>query len=285
MAYRHMRYPGGKTKAVTLSYDDGVRHDIRLAETCDRYGIKCTFNINTAFIPAENGTGKLSQEEIQTYLLDAGHEVAVHGHQHKAPGLCTSVEIIRDVLDCRLALEKRFGGIIRGMAYPDSGIRNTAVTPYATIRQCLVDLDIAYARTLGGDNDGFALPEDWYAWMPTAHHANPAVLSMAEKFVAVEPTSLYTSAQWPRLFYLWGHSYEFANNNNWDLLEQICQILGGKEDTWYATNIEICDYVQAYKRLQFRADGSQVYNPTLVKLWFAVDRQQYIVEPGQTLTL
>ncbi len=285
MAYRHMRYPGGKTKAVTFSYDDGVRHDIRLAETCDRYGIKCTFNINTAFIPAENGTGKLSQEEIQTYLLDAGHEVAVHGHQHKAPGLCTSVEIIRDVLDCRLALEKRFGGIIRGMAYPDSGIRNTAVTPYATIRQCLVDLDIAYARTLGGDNDGFALPEDWYAWMPTAHHANPAVLSMAEKFVAVEPTSLYTSAQWPRLFYLWGHSYEFANNNNWDLLEQICQILGGKEDTWYATNIEICDYVQAYKRLQFRADGSQVYNPTLVKLWFAVDRQQYIVEPGQTLTL
>ncbi len=285
MAYRHMRYPGGKTKAVTFSYDDGVRHDIHLADTCNRYGIKCTFNINTGFIPTENGTGKLSQEEIQTYLLDAGHEVAVHGHRHKAPGLCTPVEIIQDVLECRKALEARFGGIIRGMAYPDSGIRNTGVTPYATIRQCLVDLDIAYARTLGGDNDGFALPEDWYAWMPTAHHANPAVLAMAEKFVALDPCSLYTSAQWPRLFYLWGHSYEFANNDNWDLLENICQTLGGKEDTWYATNMEICRYVQAYRCLQFSADGSRVYNPTLVKLWFAVDRQQYTVEPGEMLTL
>ncbi len=285
MAYRHMRYPNGKTKAVTFSYDDGVRHDIRLAEICDRYGIKCTFNINTGFLPKENGTGKLSAQEIDQYLLQAGHEVAVHGHTHKAPGLCTPVEIIRDVLDCRLALEEIFGRIIRGMAYPDSGIRNTSVTPYATIRQCLADLGIAYSRTLGGDNDSFALPEDWYAWMPTAHHANPSVLAMAEKFVALEPASLYTSAQWPRLFYLWGHSYEFANNSNWELLEDICRILGGKDDTWYATNIEIYDYVQAYRCLQFSADGRRVYNPTLIKVWFAVDRSLYTIGAGETLLL
>ncbi len=283
MAYRHMRYPDGKTKAVTLSYDDGVHHDIRLAEICNRYGIKCTFNINTASIAKENGGHKLSAQEIEEYLLGAGHEVAVHGHQHKAPGLCTSVEIIRDVLECRLQLEATFGRMIRGMAYPDSGIRNTTVTPYPVIRQCLVDLGIAYARTLGGDNDGFALPEDWYAWMPTAHHGNPNALQYAENFVNLDLTKLYTSGRWPRLFYLWGHSYEFANNNNWDLLEKLCQTLGGRDDIWYATNMEIYEYVQAYRMLQFSADGTKVYNPTLQKIWFAVEQTVYTVAPGETL--
>ena len=43
----YMRYPLGKTKAVTLSYDDGTRHDIKLIDIMTKYGIKGTFNINT----------------------------------------------------------------------------------------------------------------------------------------------------------------------------------------------------------------------------------------------
>lgn len=41
-----MRYPGGKAKAVTFSYDDGVIQDRRLAELFDKYGLKGTFNFN-----------------------------------------------------------------------------------------------------------------------------------------------------------------------------------------------------------------------------------------------
>ena len=37
----NLRFPGGKRKALTLSYDDGVRQDIRLAELLNRYGVKC----------------------------------------------------------------------------------------------------------------------------------------------------------------------------------------------------------------------------------------------------
>ena len=66
---------------------------------------------------------KLTKEEIQEHLLDNGHEIAVHGEMHRAPGKIRAIEGIRDVLNCRLELEKMFGRIIRGMAYPDSGIR------------------------------------------------------------------------------------------------------------------------------------------------------------------
>lgn len=59
--------------------------------------------------------------------------------------------------------------IVRGMAYPDSGITYfTNNATYDGVKNYLKELDIVYARTLGGDNNFFALPQDWHAWMPTA---------------------------------------------------------------------------------------------------------------------
>jgi hypothetical protein len=179
-----------------------------------------------------------------------------------------------------------FGGIIRGMAYPDSGITKIHPgTSYETIRQILAGSGIAYARSLGGDNDRFLLPEDWYNLIPTAHHNNPQVLEFAEKFVAFDYEKLYSANRYPRLFYLWGHSYEFDNNDNWDRIEAILQILAGREDTWYPTNIQLRDYVAAYESLISSADNTKIYNPTLLELWFDVDGTLYNIKPGETLTL
>lgn len=36
-----------KLKAVTFSYDDGTTQDIRLIELLNKYGLKCTFNLNS----------------------------------------------------------------------------------------------------------------------------------------------------------------------------------------------------------------------------------------------
>ena len=86
MRNRFLRFPGGKPKAVTFSYDDGEREDIRLAQIINRYGIKCTFNINSDFVAQMPGKKKLALEEIKTYLLDAGHEVAVNSLVYSADG-------------------------------------------------------------------------------------------------------------------------------------------------------------------------------------------------------
>lgn len=40
-------FPGGKFKALTMSYDDGVIDDERLVNIFNKYGIKGTFNINS----------------------------------------------------------------------------------------------------------------------------------------------------------------------------------------------------------------------------------------------
>ena len=281
MRYKFLRFPGGKPKAVTFSYDDGVREDIQLVEIINRHGIKCTFNLNNDIMRGENN---FTDEEIKKYFLSNGHEVAVHGSMHRALGNVSAIDGIRDVLECRLELEKKTGKIIKGMAYPDTGITvfvNNA--SYESIKNYLKDLGIVYSRTLGGDNNSFQLPQDWYAWMPTAHHNNPQIMEYIDEFVNMDlSTKTYCARRQPRLFYMWGHSYEFRNADNWEHLEEICAKLGGKDDTWYATNMEIHDYVEAYNSLVYSADGRKVYNPTLVRIWVDVDGVLYDIAPGET---
>ena len=280
--YQFLRFPQGKSKAVTLSYDDGPCQDIRFSKVLNNYGLKCTFNLNSSSL----GQTRMTTDEVVEHILKPGHEVAVHGHFHRASGTLRPIEGIREVLDNRMELEQTFEMIIRGMAYPDSGIRHFANgANYECIRNYLKELDIAYARTLGGDNDLFEIPRDWYAWMPTAHHNNPQILDYIDKFVNIdlEDSSLYIDSRRPCLFYMWGHSYEFDEYDNWEHLDVICKKISRKEDIWYATNMEIYNYVTAYNSLVYSADGTRVYNPSLYTIWFDVDRKLYAIRPGETI--
>ena len=277
-----MRYPGGKTKAVTFSYDDGIPQDIRLADLISAYGMKATFNFNCACI-----RDYYTKEQIKEIFLSRGHEIATHGALHRANGTLRPIQGIREVLDCRLELEAKCEQIIRGLAYPNSGITYmTENVTYEQIKHYLTELDIAYARTLGGDNNTFMLPEDFYNWIPSAHHDNPKIMAYIDEFLQLDISHNSPSVR-PvcRLLYIWGHSYEFDRNDNWDHMESICQKLAFHDDIWYATNIEICDYVQAYKKLLFSADERMVYNPTCTKIWLDIDYQSFCVEPGQTVVL
>ena len=284
MRYRFLRFPEGKAKALTLSYDDGCKQDLRFVEILNRYGIKCTFNHNCDRM---HKTYVIPTETVKELFLDHGHEIAVHGDMHRANGSQRPLDGIRDVLECRLELEKKYGRIIRGMAYPDTGITYLENgTDFGMIKQYLKELDICYARTLGGDNDSFRLPADWHAWMPTAHHNNPNLDEYMDKFLSADRSpAVYHAKRGPMLFYLWGHAYEFDNNKNWDLAEKICEKMGNNPEIWYATNMEIYEYVNAYRSLVISADETMVYNPSLQTVFFDIDGVPYSVKPGETLKI
>ena len=280
--YQFMRFPEGKPKAFTMSYDDGCVQDKRFSDIISPYGIKCTFNLNALSLgrPYEH-----SVEDIEHYFYERGHEVAVHGAHHRASGRLRPIEIIDEVLVCRRDLEGRLGRIIRGMAYPDSGIvRFAPATSYEDVKHALSACGIVYSRTLGGDNRRFDLPADFHAWMPTAHHRNPEVLSMLDEFLTMDYEKMYLSSRQERLFYLWGHTYEFDSDKNWDLVNDICERVAAHDNVWCATNIEIYDYVTAYNALIYSADNTTVYNPTLQTVWFDRDGTLYRVASGETLT-
>ncbi len=283
MQYIHLRFPGGLLKAATFSYDDGVKQDIRLAKLLYDNGLKGAFNIATARLESDEGS-YIDVDTIRDNILALGHEVAVHGHNHIATGAAHPVNAVREVLYSREILERKFGRIIRGMAYPDSGIRRSDNgNDYPTVKGILSSVGIAYSRTLAGDNNSFELPTDWHAWMPTAHHDNPKIFDWIDEFISLDVDKRVASAKYPRLLKIWGHSHEFDRNENWDRIEEICRRLGGRRDIWFATPIEIYDYVQAYNSLIFSADSSKVYNPTCTQVWFYTSGKTYAVSPAETV--
>ena len=108
-------------------------------------------------------------------------------------------------------------------------------------------------------------------WNPTCHHDDEMLMDLADEFIRMD------SVEHPRLFYVWGHTFEFERNHNWDRMDAFMEKISGREDIWYATNGEIFDYVKAYESLEFSADGKRVYNPTKIPVWMEIDGTCYEV--------
>ena len=88
-----------------------------------------------------------------------------------------------------------------------------------------------------------------------------------------------------RLYYIWGHSYEINSEEKWAHMEEVCKTVGGRDDIWYATNIEIVDYLSALRALRFTSDCTAVYNPTCTDVWIKVEREPVLIPAGKTVEL
>jgi len=122
--------------------------------------------------------------------------------------------------------------------------------------------------------------------MPTTcHHANPHLSALTERFLAPATGPQYWYHT-PKLFYVWGHSYEFADNDNWDIIEGLAEKVGGRDDVWYATNMEIYEYVKAYDSLIFSAKCDSVKNPSAIDVYFSLPKTGNVLVPaGKTVLL
>ena len=67
------------------------------------------------------------------------------------------------------------------------------------------------------------------------------------------------------------------------MIEEFAKYIGNREDIWYATNIEIYNYVTAFRRLECAADGSYVYNPSALAVTFTHNGKLFTVNPGETV--
>ncbi len=269
-----MALKDGKLKVVTLSYDDAVVQDIRLSEIAKKYGLKVTFNINAGkYLPEtaerERFYGRLKLSEAKKLYTNSGNEVAVHTYSHSFLKQLSDTEIINEIIRDRKSISEQYNCIANGMAYPYGEYNDRIIE---ILRKC----GIVYSRA-GKSTENFEFPEDWLILNPTCHHSNPKLMELAEKFV--------TDDRWNRskMFYLWGHSYEFDNNDNWDIIENFAKFIGGRDDIWYATNIEIYNYVMAYKSIQVSADFKMIYNPSAIDVWASDNNGVFCIEGGKTV--
>lgn len=272
----YMKLKDGKSKVLTFSYDDGRTQDVRLIGLMDKYGLKGTFNINTGMYTPEDparqdGDRRMMLSEAQALYKNSGHEVAVHGLTHPFLERLPSPTMLTEILEDRKNIEQQYGTLARGMAYPFGTYSEEVI-------DCLKKCGICYARTVQSTRK-FAFPENWLTLHPTCHHNDAKLMELAQRFA--ETPVLHPQDNW--LFYVWGHSFEFDRHNNWKQMEKFAEYIGGRDDVWYATNIEIYDYVKAYESLEVSVDETIIHNPTTTDVWFAKGGTVQCVHGGETL--
>ena len=261
------RYPNGKHFAVTFSYDDGDKADRRLVDIFNNYGMKATFNL----IPSRfDGETVVSSGELRS-LYD-GHEIACHSFSHPHLARLPLTGQSREIALGRLSLERLSGRLVRGMATPYGEKNDDTIV-------AMKAAGMAYCRN-AGVSGGLSVPADFLDWTPSCHHTGaPAVI---EKF---RNEWIHQPWQYGGLLFIWGHSFEFDRADNWELAEQICSSLAGIDDVWFATNIEIYDYITAQRALVISCDGDVIFNPSAVDVWVSQNGSPICIKGGEIIRL
>ncbi|MDF2720427.1 MAG: polysaccharide deacetylase family protein [Paenibacillus sp.] len=265
MAKVMMTFPEGKNKVLTLSYDDGRAADRRLVQLLNTYRIKGTFHLNSGLFSSGD---RVPAEEIAG--LYEGHEISGHTLTHPTIARSPKEYIVYEMMEDRKGLEQLAGYPVRGLSYPNGSYNKM-------IKEMLPLLGFEYSRVTESTG-AFGLPDDLFHWKPTCHH-NKNLLGLAESFIANKRTNVL------HMMYVWGHSYEFDNDNSWGMMEQFCQLIADKEDIWYATNIEIVDYMKAFQRLHFSASCDFVYNPSACSVWVNAGGKTVEIPGGRQVSL
>ncbi len=226
----------GKLKAVTFSFDDGVTQDKRMVQLLNKYGLKATFNINSGLLSHigslnQNGV-TVNHTKVHPYEMKdvyAGHEVAVHTITH--PNLTTlekDEDVIYQVEYDRKNLEYIMGYPVIGMAYPCGGVNNDD----RVAKIIKENTGVKYSRTITS-TESFDLQDNLYRFNPSVHYINyDTMIKLGKEFIELKTDV-------PKIFYIWGHSYEMDAVVGWEKLEEFFKMISGHDDIFYGTNKEV----------------------------------------------
>lgn len=275
-----MLFPKGKSKALILSYDDGCVQDRQLVKLMNKYDLFGTFHLNANKLGAAN---YLVKDEIQK--LFKGHEVSVHTFNH--PGLTKlSIEEIQyEIVEDRKELERLVTYPVRGMAYPFGNHNDTVI-------DVISKLGIEYARTVN-DTYGFEIPENFLKWHPTMHQfskaywkANDPLQDSIEINLFYKTIDSFLQTKDLAVLDIWGHSWEMGSDaKKWTETERFFQVLSHQSDVYYCKQIDLVDYIHAFRNLRFSMNNTTVFNASSLKVFFLYNKEIRSVDPGETIRL
>lgn len=228
-------------KILTFSFDDGITQDERFINLLNKYGLKCTFNLNSELLGKDGYLTiqgkKINHTKIAPELIKdiyKGHEVASHTLTHPNLTTLSPEEVVRQVEDDRRKLSDLVGYEVQGFAYPCGGINSNRVVADIIKNKT----PVKYARTIVHSYN-FDVQKDLFLFKPTA-----SLTKNKEKLLELCDEFLNSSSDELQLFYIWGHSYELDVDDDWEFFEEVCRKLAGREDIYYCTNIEAFEYIK-----------------------------------------
>ena len=199
-------------KYFLLSFDDGTVHDKRFVELLNKYGIPCTFNLNSGledFVWDFNGNPVVRQRLSETVSQYRGHEIASHSLTHPRLEQLPPPRLRREVEEDCAALKALFGLREIGFGVPFT------VCAEREIR--IIRKFVRYIR-LSEYADSYEIPRDPYHIPIHALYNDPDVREKIADFAANDLTDA--------LFVLAGHSYELEFLDHWEYMEDLLRYIG-----------------------------------------------------------
>jgi peptidoglycan-N-acetylglucosamine deacetylase len=208
---------------VVQCWDDGDVEDIRLTGILRRYGAKASFNLNigkhrakrhVAWVLEGREIWKLALPELCSVYN--GFLVANHSLHHPWLTKIPKDDMRREIREGRDRLEQHFGYSVTGFAYPFGGYD-------VAVEAAVLEAGHVYGRTIENVDTVFP-PASPAAFHPSRHHGAPDFWEVFER----------TKAQGKdAVFYFWGHSYEFAAEDDWRAIEdKIARITADPDTEW-----------------------------------------------------
>ena len=278
-----MLFPEGKSKALILSYDDGAKEDRKLVALMNKYHLIGTFHLNSNKLSTNSYYDYLNKEEIRE--LYKGHEVSVHTANHPNLPDLSKIDVIYEIVEDRRELERLMGYTIRGMAYP-FGNTNDAVI------DAIDGLGIEYARTVG-DTYNFEIPKDFLRWYPTIHQfakayweTNQPEKDKKELELFYKTLNDFLITKELALLDIWGHSWEMGTDQNkWEETEKFFKLLANNDDICYTKQIDLVDYINAFRNLKFSVDKNIVTNTSALNIYIKINDKKFNVLAGTSMIL
>jgi peptidoglycan-N-acetylglucosamine deacetylase len=275
-----MLFPQGKVRALILSNDDGRTEDRQLVKLMNKYGLIGTFHLNSNKLGTD---GYLTKAEIKE--LFAGHEVSVHTANHPALTTLSKIDVVYEVVEDRKALERLMGYPVRGMAYPFGNTNESVI-------DATKGLGIEYARTVG-DSYNFEIPKDFLRWQPTIHLfgktnyvPNDTENDKRELVIFYKTITDFLETKELAVLDVWGHSWEMGiDQNKWTETENFFKKVANNSTIYYTKQIDLADYINAYRNLKFSVEKNMVYNPNSLTVFFKKNNKVYSVLPGKIIEL
>jgi hypothetical protein len=255
-----LTFPEGRTKALSMSYDDGSEHDRRLVALFNAHGLCGSFHLTSTALGSPHRVGR---DEVAR--LYAGHEIAAHGATHVDLTRLTDPEVRQELITDRDDLAALAGGPVRGLAYPFGAYD-------ARIRRLAGEAGFIYART-AADSGDFALPADALALAATCHHGD------AERFGrALVAADAGGTLRWMRVR---GHSFELDGfmtadrSKDWGYMDSFCRMMAEAPGIWHAPLAAVIAYLDAAQAVTGAGrdgGGHAIVNRSPLALW--------VVPPG-----
>lgn len=213
-------------KSVTFSFDDGVKQDAPFVELLNKYGLKCTFNLNTGLANEKcrwvyKGVDVIHMNKADMLDLYKGHEVAVHTLTHPFLEKLDEERIYNEIYGDKCNLEDWYGEEVVGMAYP-----------YGTYDERVLEIvkrcGIKYARTTKVTPE-FTPQEDLLQLKSSCCFTSPELPAIIDRFLESESDQ-------KQVLYIWGHTYQLGVDMSWEAFEEICKKLSSVKGLLFETN-------------------------------------------------